>query len=1104
MINKNFDRLKRDWPDLYRYCSLAEQYIQDDPQSAFVKLRTFSEKLVDIIYNELCIPRETQSTFIDLLNNADFKNTIPQAVQSKLHLIRINGNKATHGNINTGDVLIILKEASDLACWFCPFINRCRYFMQKHEVLEAFDEMDPQESGMQSFIKAYARKDKQELKGSDKQKIIKEQGVKIADELDFDENETRKFLINDLLREAGWDVGNNLQNTNEVLQEEPVDHQPTDTGKGFIDYVLLNDDGKPLAVIEAKRTALSDEKGKTQAKLYADGLEKMGEKRPIIFYTNGIDISIWDDAQNYPPRRLFGFYSKDSLQYLLYQRNHHKDLNTLSAKTIITNRLYQIEAIKRVMESFSSQHRKALLVQATGTGKTRVAIAITEMLIRAGWVKRALFLCDRRELRQQAKNAYKEFLPEEPLTEVNSRTAQDHSQRIYLSTYPSMIKHFKNFDVGFFDLIISDESHRSIYNVYSDIFKYFDSLQIGLTATPVEFVNRNTYKLFDCKDQSPTHYYPLERAVEEAYLVPYEVEIFTTEFLRKGIKYDELSEKQRTEVEESGEDADSLFYEKHEIDKTIFNKDTERLIVRNLMENGIRSKNNQNVGKSIIFAHSHRHAVFLNKIFDELYPQYGGKFCQVIDSYDPRADELINNFKDPEDELTIAISVDMLDTGIDIPEIVNLVFAKPVCGSKVKFFQMIGRGTRLCKNLFGVGKDKKNFRIFDHCGNFDRYDYQYKAIESKPQKSLLQKIFEVRINLATTALEKAEPIFFKDTITLIVADIKALPEDSISVREKWKQKRHFEQSYILDKWEKITVSSLLSDIAPLMQSRNIYGDKDAYEFDLLISRMQLELLTESDKFEDSKLTLLDDYINILAMNLNLVREKAEQIRLVRSNNFWNDISVLKLESIRQELRTIMRYRKETIIEGVTRTVDITEDKNKIESFKRKESTLTMDMQQYENDVEKELKELFINNPILKKIRRLEPVTEKELEKLTSLILTQNPDLDLSLLSELYEPAPPLDSIIRSIVGIESEVVKQRFENFLQEHTSLNAKQIRFISLLQNHIEKYGAIRISRLYEEPFITIDENGIDGIFEENAANNLIKIVKSFSMGKNNLAYN
>jgi len=402
-----------------------------------------------------------------------------------------------------------------------------------------------------------------------------------ADELQFSEAETRTRLIDSMLASVGWDIAEGVKSTTQVGKEVEVDGQPTVTGIGYADYVLWDDNGNPLAVIEAKKTSTDAELGRHQAKLYADSLEKRYGHRPVIFYTNGFDIWIWDDAQDFPP-------SKDSLQHLAnYQRQNKQPLDTVAINEQIVDRLYQLEAIKRVSERFSQKHRRALVVQATGTGKTRVAIALTDLLIRAGWVKRVLFLCDRKELRKQAKNAFNDFLSE-PTRIITSRVKTNASERVFLATYPAMQKVFQSFDPGFFDLIIADESHRSIYNVYGDIFHYFDCHQVGLTATPVDFVTRSTFRLFGCEGQLPTSNYDLELAVQEGYLTPFEVYEHTTQFLRDGITLDGLSTQQIQELEDQGEDPAQYDFSSEQIDKVIYNKDTNRAILRNLMENGIK------------------------------------------------------------------------------------------------------------------------------------------------------------------------------------------------------------------------------------------------------------------------------------------------------------------------------------------------------------------------------------------------------------------------------------------------------------------------------------------------------------------------------------
>ena len=1111
MESKNFEMLRERWPELATLGGFAEQYVNSDAPSALIKLRTFCEHLVEGIYQFHNLSLPYQRTLFDLLAEDPFKETVPKVVLDKLHLIRVNGNKAAHGQPTQSETaLSCLREAWDLGRWYFVTYgggkaDECTAFQEsppediksklKKEKKAALEKLASQEAQLQELLlqlEALRLQAKTAEKTEAELLAFKTAGRAAADVLKFDEAMTRKRLIDQQLVKEGWALDPAGGNTSEVTLEEEVPHQPTQSTIGYADYVLWDDTGKPLAVIEAKKTAVSPEKGRTQAKLYADGLEKKHGQRPVIFYTNGFDIFIWDDTQDYPPRQLFGFYSKDSLQYLVRQRQTKQPLDTVKPKKeIIGERLYQIQAIQAICERFSTKHRRALVVQATGTGKTRVAIALTDVLVRANWGIRILFLCDRLELRKQAKNAYTDFM-NEPLTLVTTKTAQDRNKRIYLATYPAMTRIFQTFDTGFFDLIIADESHRSIYNRYKDIFKWFDCLQVGLTATPVDKINRNTFKLFDCQGLNPTAYYSLEQAVEEKYLVPYEVFTHTTDFLRAGIKFSQLTDKQKEELEDAGENPEAFNYDPKDIDKNIFSRDTNREIIRNLMENGIRDGAGQLPGKTIIFARNHNHAVLLSQVFDELYPQYGGKFCQVIDNYDPHAEQLIDDFKDSGHQLTIAVSVDMLDTGIDVPEVVNLVFAKPIF-SWVKFWQMLGRGTRLCKDLFGPGKDKAKFRIFDHWGNFERFEIPQPEADPAPSKSIMQQVFESRINLAEMALTKADLDTLHDTAELISKDIHSLPDESIAVREKWKEKITVLAKGVLDQFAPVTVTSLRNDIAPLMQWVYTRDHSDAYGFDLDVTNAQLELLRGSGRLTDFK-DKIQNRVNGLLMHLNPVRAKADLIKKVQSSDFWNQVSIAALEEMRAGLRGIMHHRqKGGQPQPLPKTIDVAD--GGVELNRRAANIRSIDMQLYRQLVEETLEKLFDSSPALQKIRRGETVGEKDLDSLISLVLTQNQDVNLELLKEFFpESAPPLDFIIRTIVGMEPEAVERRFAAFARRFAE-NSRQTHFLRLLKNHIQRYGAITVEKLYEEPFTTIDSDGLDGVFSEEAQiDELITIIETF----------
>jgi len=1105
MKSTNFEILRPRWPELAALGGFAEAYAHDDPASALVKLRLFAENLTKDIYRDLGLPKPEHATFVDLLGNQSFAAITPRVVLDKLHALRIHGNKAAHGEpATTRNALWLLQEAFDLGRWL--FIQYGKgnaksipTFAQpspdgadesksqlKREKRQVLEKLAAQEAQMEALLRELEKSRQATVtaeKRADEISALASSSAATANLLEFNEATTRSRIIDSLLATAGWNVALGDASTAEVGKEVEVKHQPTASGLGYADYVLWDDNGNPLAVIEAKKTSVDPEHGRQQAKLYADGLEKVHGHRPVIFYTNGYDIWMWDDVLGYPPRKVFGYYSKDSLQYLVtFQRGARKPLNSLEPNVAIVNRLYQIEAIKRVSERFSDGHRKALVVQATGTGKTRVAIALAELLIRAGWVKRVLFLCDRRELRKQAKNAFNDFLSE-PIRVVSSRVNQSASERVFLATYPAMQKVYQSFDVGFFDLIIADESHRSIYNVYGDMFHYFDCLQIGLTATPVDFVSRNTFSLFGCEGQLPTANYDLEQAVKEGFLTPFEVFEHTTQFLREGIRLDILTKEQILQLEEQGEDPAQYDFSSEQIDKIIYNKDTNRAILRNLMENGLKDATGQLPGKSIIFARNHQHAVLMRQMFDEMYPQYGGRFCQVIDNYDPRAEQLIDDFKGDgaNNDLTIAISVDMLDTGIDIPEILNLIFARPV-KSPVKFWQMIGRGTRLKEDLFGRGQHKKIFRIFDHWGNFERFEMGYRPAEPTQSKPLLQLVFEERINLAETALRQSEIAAFEMAVDLIGKDVETLPEESVSVREKWREKRAVSVPATLNAFAPATVAMLRQVIAPLMMWRNIRGLSDAYTLDLLVARLQIAVLRKSGAVADLKIELLDR-LAALQMHLNPVREKAEVIKRVKLDQFWQDVTVADLEAVRQPLREIMHHRER---KGATslpsKVIDVTENVAEFIMNRRATNLKTVDMKAYQQIVEAELKRHFDTNPTLQKIRAGEAVSEADIQALVSLVLIQSANASRDVLEEFFaETAVPLDFAIRSIVGLDPESVAARFAEFARRHPKLTAKQTRFLGLLQNHIARFGSVTLDRLYEQPFTVVDADGLDGVFEK-----------------------
>ncbi len=1132
MKSMNFEHLREQWPNLADLGGFAETYAYLDPQSSLVKLRCFVEKLVGVVYNELKLPVEPNASFMDRLNNGSFKSVVPQVILDKLHAIRMHGNKAAHeGEVSANTAAWLVKEAYHLSCWLliaqgggsreqCPEFKAPQPIQpstakselkQKNKTLqeklasqtvqldEALKELETAKEAEQTALREAAKL--KQLQDQGKVAEFIKHSAQATNTLELNEAETRRRLIDSELRLAGWGVDIKGGNTDQVGVEVEVDGQPTTTGIGYCDYVLWDDNGKPLAVVEAKRARINPEKGRQQAKLYADSLEKQYGQRPVIFYTNGYDIWIWDDVLDSVPRKLYGYYSKDSLQYLIQQRTQRKDLNSTPIDTEVAGRLYQMESITRVSERFAQGHRKALIVQATGTGKTRVSIALSKRLLDAGWAKRVLFLCDRKELRKQARNAYSEFTKEPMYVVGRSDKKNLENARIYIATYPGMMRLYEQFDVGYFDLIIADESHRSVYNVYGDLFKYFDARQVGLTATPVEMVSRSTCRLFGCDYKLPTANYPLEQAVADGNLVPFRVVTHTTQFLREGIKGKSLTDEQMAELEEQGFDPNELDFDAPDIDKAVFNKDTNRAILRNLMEKGLRDADGQLPGKSIIFARSIQHAELLAELFGEMYPQHGGNFCRVIHSKYERAEDLIDDFKKTEgnDQVTIAVSVDMLDTGIDVPEVVNLVFAKPV-KSKVKFWQMVGRGTRLSPDLYGPGQPKTHFLIFDHWGNFDYFDMDPPEDEGRPSKSLCEKLFEARLHLAETALKKAEMELFQQIVALIKADIDALDDRCIAVRDNWQLKAQLSDAKRLDAFAPDTRQLLRTEMAPLMQWRDIKNQSEALRWDLQLTELQFILLSNPSEMDIAKQPILAK-IGKLSMHLNPVRAKAEQVRDIQQDSFWQTVSFASLEEKRLALRGIIHLRDKDAAPPADALpiIDIKDDEGLYQVADRPTKIVTVDYQIFRQEVEKTLTPLFESDPVLAKIRKGEPVTEAELEQLNALVHIQNPSLDLDTLKDFFpESGASLDQLLRTLIGMDSQAVETAFTRFVQQnHIHLDSRQQRFIGLLKNHLCRFGTINLAQLYEHPFTALDTDGLDGVFtDENTADALVELVKQFGV--------
>jgi len=1133
----NFEFLRGSASTLVDIAALAEKYWYSDPESAAVKLRSFTEHVVEGIYRLQNFPKPYQANLNDLLEERLFKSSTPRVVLDHLHLLRKLGNKGAHGHgVVSREALRGLEDAFAVAKW----LHVVHLRGSQQTVPTQFVEPPPESAGkleretkkwqaerdlleqkLKAAIEAQQAEAERAAQAEEAQKAAEAarhlsdaelasraaQGARVADVLGFNEEATRRRLIDADLVDASWDVSTDGSSTSEVGQEVAISGLPQGSGtggksgNGFADYVLWGDDGKPLAVIEAKRTAVLHEKGREQARLYADALEKAHGQRPVIFYTNGPEIHIWDDRAHgtgkhgYPPRKIYGYYSKASLGTLLFRRGEKLDLATTPVDPSVAGRLYQIEAVKRVCERLTGNHRRALIVQATGTGKTRVAVSLCDVLGKARWAKRVLFLCDRKELRKQALNAFKNHLPGEPRTQVGKDSAADTTSRIFVGLYNGMDRIYESFDVGFFDLIIADESHRSIYNKYRDIFEYFDCIQVGLTATPVRYVERNTYKLFGCEDQDPTFNYEYQEAVKAGYLTPFEVVRVTTKFLREGIKYSRMSDEEKRALEQEVQRPEFVEFDATQIDQQIFNKDTNRHILRNLMEHGIRDGSGSLPGKSIVFARSQEHARLMNHLFDEMYPSLGGAFCKVIVSDEPNAEQLIDDFKSKDNSLTIAISVDMLDTGIDVPEVVNLVFAKPV-RSFVKFWQMIGRGTRLCPDLFGPGQDKESFRIFDHWGNFEYFDEHYVHREPSAQKSLYQRVFEQRIELLAAAHHALDGDVERHTAELLLGQVNALRETgAIAVRDVWSPLERLAKLEVIQPLHAATRSELETVAAPLLHNVSIRGEEPAYRFDLLMTRLALARLRRTPDFDDRKAEV-EAAVEELQMNLNPVKAKAESIKKVRSTAFWEGADPADLEDLRLELRGIMKHRAFVAVPSTSPLVTDLADGDEIRT-PYQTRLLGMQLDAYRKRVKKALVDHFDGNLVVRKIRSNIRVSEADLEKLAAEVLAVDAGADVHRLLQADEKrmAGQLYFVFKSLVGLDREAVDQAFQGFVHGHADLSARQVAFLDLVKSHICQHGLITIEDLDLAPFIHFDASGFDGLFpDEETASQLLNLLAPF----------
>ncbi len=1113
-VSANFAFLKQEFPHAAESASYAEHHVYGDPRASCFHARHALERLVKRVYKVEKTLSPSRVTNLDAyLSEPAFRAVVPEVVWQKAEYIRQAGNTAVHGNKTPvpEQALNVLRELAHVLYWAGrtylrkgaenlhgkTFDESLVPTREPGDAPASVEELDALKSKLDAADDA-----RKEIEGElealrERLAAIKAENETVPETRDWNESTTRRLIIDLALQRAGWPLDR------EHDREYEVTGMPNASGVGYADYVLWGDDGKPLAVVEAKKTTVDPAQGRQQAKLYADCLEAMHGQRPIIFYTNGYETHLWDD-QAYAPRAVAGFYKKDELASLLHRRTHREPLDVTRVKNAIVERYYQKRAIGSIGEQFGQARRKALLVMATGSGKTRVAIALVDLLQRAGWVKRALFLADRVSLVNQAVGAFKAHLPES--SPVNLVTEKDKAGRVYVCTYPTMMGLIDEtagaearFGVGHFDLVLIDEAHRSVYQKYGAIFRYFDSLLVGLTATPRDQVDRNTYELFDLEPGVPTDAYELATAVADGYLVPPKVQQVDLRFPREGIDYDSLSEEEQAQWEslDWGDDEDGGALPERvnasAINSWLFNNDTVDQVLQHLMQHGHTVDGGDRLAKTIVFARNHDHATFIEARFNHHYPQHAGHFARVIDHYATYPQSLLDEFAQKDKAPHIAISVDMLDTGIDVPEVANLVFFKPVY-SRIKFWQMIGRGTRLCPNLFGPADDKHDFRVFDFCFNFDFFRENPEGIEGSDGVSLRARLFRSRVQLLThvqsTPDLDPEAALAGSLTTALHREVAAMNRENFIVRMQLEAVERFRER---KSWKRLTASDveiLQNEVAGL-PSEIETDDIESRLFDLKALKMQLALAEgDTGTFEKHRQRVVE--IAMLLEEKSAIPVVAAQLAYlasVQESGFWEGIALSGLEELRLRLRGLVPF-----LDKKTRTVVYTDFKDEITAVREDAAVYLPKMTgvEYEKKVQEYLKN-HLDHIVIRRLRNNKRLTAADLRGLEQTLVEIGEDDGRTLLTGLLarHDAPSLVHFVRSMVGMDRAAAQEAFSEFLSNR-SLTTPQIRFVEMVIDQLTARGVMEPSALYEAPFSSVHAGGpdelfagksnvIDGIFEK-----------------------
>ena len=1073
----NFDFLKNEqkFNSFADVAISAEKILLIDYAASVLNCRRAMEFAIKWMYSvdrSLIMPWDDK--LVNLMRTDEFRGIVDEDLLRRMDFIRKLGNTAAHAGkkISREQAILCLEN-------LYIFMDFVAYCYAENYVEGFFDASLLEEKPAVAVIPPETELKMDELMKENA--VLREELTVRREEkkqtyvpkpLDISEYKTRKIYIDTMLEDVGWIEGKNWMN------EYEIPGMPNKSGVGYADYVLFGDDGRILAVVEAKRTCVDVSKGRQQAQLYADLIEKKQGFHPVVFLTNGFETRIIDNQ--YPERKVAMIYSKRDLEKLFNLQKMRTSLKNINVDKSIAGRYYQEGAVKAVCDSFGTKkRRKALLVMATGSGKTRTVIALVKVLLEQGWVKNVLFLADRNSLVTQAKRSFVNLLPDLSVTNL-CEEKDNYTAHCVFSTYQTMMncidsihdEEGKLFTCGYFDLVICDEAHRSIYNKYRDIFSYFDAPLVGLTATPKDDIDKNTYEVFALENGVPTYGYELAQAVKDGFLVDFMSVETALKFIQQGIVYDELSEEDKRAYEETFEDENGKLPESiasSALNEWIFNEDTIREVLNILMRDGLKIDYGNKIGKTIIFAKNHQHAEKILEVFGKEYPHLNG-YAKVIDNYINYVQSAIDEFSDPKKMPQIAISVDMLDTGIDVPEVLNLVFFKKVM-SKAKFWQMIGRGTRLCPALMD-GEDKQKFYIFDFCGNFEFF----RMNKGKPtanlialQGALFSLQFEISYKLQDLQYQTERLITYRKALVRHMASkVRELNRENFAVRQHLK---YVDRYAVEENYQTLTYEDTLmvrQELAPYIVPEN--DDAKALRFDALMYEIELAYLA-GKKYSRGHHELVKKVSAIANVaNIPEIMMQAELIDQILHTNYLDNAGIDEFEYIRECLRNLMKY-----VTGGHETY-VTNFDDEILSIEWKESELENDdLKNYKAKAEYYVRQ-HQDNAVIAKLKSNIPLTIEDVKVLEEILWGE---VGTKQDYEAEYGEKPLGEFVRGIVGLDMAAAKEAFSEYLDE-TNLDSRQIYFVNQIVEFIVHNGMMKdLSVLQETPFT--DQGSIVEVFTD-----------------------